>query len=250
MDRRLFLSIVGAGAASGFALPSFAAQALQVGTKVPQSVLFAALPSGAPGTWVRYIMGFGTPYQKQIGFGVEETPIATRYFVETQVGLPGGNCNPNSVRKAYLLTKRFGNLIQVYGVEAYVTRNGNLLMYDEGSPLMLLDSRHLYGQTPCTIQAYESGSAKAPSHPAHYSENAIVVPKTEMPATRCAGAFQGDGLQNFEVWSAPALPLGVARISARVQGLPPFELALDSYGDDFKTNVNETLDAVRAMQNE
>jgi hypothetical protein len=77
-----------------------------------------------------------------------------------------------------------------------------------------------------------------------------VVPKSELPATRCTGVFQGDGLQSFEVWSSSTLPLGVAKISARVQGLPPFELALDSYGHDFKTNVNETLDAVRAMQNE
>ncbi len=249
MDRRLFLSIVGAGAASGFPSSSFAA-GLQVGAKVPQSELFAALPMGIPGTFVRYVMGFGTPYQKQIGFGIEQTPIATRYFIETQVGMPGGNCNPDSVRKAYLLTKRFGNLIQIYGVEAYVTRNGNLLMYDQGTPLLLLDSRHLYGQTPCTIESYGASSAKAPAHPAHYSENAIVVPKSEVPATRCASIFASDGLQNFEVWSSPAIPLGVAKISARVQGMPPFELALDSYGHDFKTNIPESLDAVRALQNE
>jgi hypothetical protein len=250
MDRRLFLSVAGAGAAGAFALPAFAAQALHAGANVPQSQLFAALPSAVPGAFVRYVMGFGVPYQKQIGFGVEETPIATRYFIETQVGMPGGNCNPNSVRKAYLRTKRFGNLIEVYGVEAYVTRNGNLLLYDAGTPLMLLDSAHLYGQTPCTIESYGPGNAEAPVHSAHYSEDAIVVPKSELPATRCTGSFSSDGLQNFDVWSSPSLPLGIAKITARVRGLPPFELALDSYGHDFKTNIREPLDAVRAMQNE
>jgi hypothetical protein len=251
MDRKLFLSVIGAGAAWGFALPSVAASggSLRVGAQVPQSELFAELPAAAQGLWVRYIMGFGTPYQKQIGFGLEQTPVAERYFIETQVGMPGGNCNPNSVRKAYLNAKRFGNLIQVYGVEAYVTRNGNLLLYDPGSPLMLLDSKHLYGAVPCTIQAFQADDADAPAHPARYSENAIVVPKSAVPATRCAGSFASGGLHDFEVWRSPQLPLGIAKIAARVEGLPPFEMRLDSYGRDFRTSISETLDGVKAMQN-
>jgi hypothetical protein len=250
MDRKLFLSIVGAGAASSSLLPALAsAGALHTGAEVPQSELFASLPIGAEGLWVRYIMGFGVPYQKQIGFGVEKTPVATRYYIETQVGMPGGNCNPNSVRKAYLSAKRFGSLIEVYGVEAYVTRNGNLLLYDPGSPLMLLDSSHLYGDAPCTIDAYGPGSAAVPAHPAPYSENAIVVAKSNVPATRCAGSFASGGLRKFEVWRSPNLPLGIAQIAAHVEGMPPFKMTLDSYGHDFRTAVSETLDGVRAIQN-
>jgi hypothetical protein len=32
--------------------------------------------------------------------------------------------------------------------------------------------------------------------------------------------------------------------------MPPFELTLDSYGHGFKTNIPESLDAVRALQND
>ena len=71
---------------------------------------YAVLPAARSGLWIRYIMGFGVPYQKQIGFGVERTPIAERYFIETQVGMPGGSCNPNTMKKAYLRTRTFGSV--------------------------------------------------------------------------------------------------------------------------------------------
>jgi len=250
MDRQLFLSIAAAAAATSVVpLPAFATSALKDGAQASQADLFASLPMAKPGLWVRYIMGFGVQYQKQIGFGVEETPVSNRYFIETQVGMPGGSCNPNSMKKAYLKTREFGGLIQIYGIEAYVSRSGNLLLYDAGTtPLMLLDSKHLYEEAPCTISAFEPSPIAVPAHAVKQSEGSIVVARNAASATRCAGRFESASLREFEVWRSEEFPLGVAKINARVQGMPAFALALDSYGHDFKTGIPEPLEAVKAMQ--
>jgi hypothetical protein len=250
MDRQEFLSLIGAGVALG-ALPAVAhaAAEIQQGERVSQTELFSSLPIAKPGLWVRYVMGFGIPYQKQIGFGIEETPIATRYFIETQVGMPGGSCNPDSVKKAYLKTRDFGGLIEVYRVYAYVARNNNMLLYDEDStPLLLLDSRHLYNDAPCTVGAVTSETVSVPGHPVKQSEGSIVVARGHAPATRCAARFSTGGLRELRVWQSESLPLGVAKIEARVDGMDAFALALDSWGTDFHTNIPEPLDTVKAEQ--
>jgi hypothetical protein len=250
MQRQDFLAtLAGLAAIGAFPFPASASAALQEGARVDQAELFASLPYARPGLWVRYIMGFGVPYQKQIGFGLEQTPLATRYFIETQVGMPGGSCNPNSVKKAYLKTRSFGSLIEVYGIEAYVARNNNMLLYDEDTtPLLLLDSRHLYADSACTVSAIGSETVEVPGHPVKQSEGSIAVAKDPSPATRCAAQFTGSGLREFKVWRSESLPLGVAKIEARVDGMGSFALALDSYGTDFHTNIPEPLDAVRAQQ--
>jgi hypothetical protein len=250
MQRQEFLSLASASVVFG-ALSSVARASadLQQGARVSQTALFSSLPIAQPGLWVRYVMGFGIPYQKQIGFGVEETPLATRYFIETQVGMPGGSCNPDSVKKAYLKTREFGGLIEVYGVYAYVARNNNMLLYDEDStPLLLLDSRHLYNDAPCTVGAISADTVSVPGHPVTQSEGSIVVAKGHASATRCAARFSAGGLRELRVWQSASLPLGVAKMEAHVDGMDPFALALDSWGTDFHTNIREPLDTVKAEQ--
>ncbi len=238
MKRKEFL-VLSAGFACGFA----PAQSDST------SAFFAALPAARPGLWVRYVMGFGVQYQKQIGFGVERTPLATRYFIETQVGMPGGSCNPNSLKKAYLKTRSFGNLVEVYGVDAYVSRSANLVMLEDrqAPPLRLLDSPHLYPKAPAAAHL-QSSSAAVPEHPSHHSDDAIVVAKAPVTCTQCTARFDEPLLKEFAVWSAPGVPLGVARIQARVTGMPDFQMMLDSYGFDYRSGIAESLDSVRAEQ--
>jgi hypothetical protein len=239
MKRTDFLAL-GAGAFAGALLPLDAYA----------SDLFASLPPARPGLWVRYILGFGVPYQKQIGFGVERTPLAERYFIETQVGMPGGSCNPNTMKKAYLRTRSFGNLTHVYGVEAYVSRSSATVMLDEDrpSPLLLLDSPHLYPKSTAARTRFSHATVDVPRHPAQQSEDNIVVGMKPVVCTRCAASFNEPLLKELELWTSPHVPLGVGRMRASVAGMPPFELTVESYGFDFKTGIHESLDAVRAEQ--
>lgn len=224
------------------------------GTLFPLEALawqpYAVLPAARAGLWVRYIMGFGLPYQKQIGFGIERTPIAERYFIETQVGMPGGSCNPNTMKKAYLRTRTFGNLTQVYGVQAYISRSTTLVMLDEDQPppLRLLDSVHLYPKRGGTITKQGASTVSVPKQAAHQSENSIVVQKTAVACTQCAARFDDPLLKELELWTSSSVPLGVGKIHANVSGMPPFELTVDSYGFDFHTGITESLEAVRAQQ--
>lgn len=242
--------LAGMAVAGVFPLSARASADLREGATLSQADLFTSLPIARPGLWLRYVMGFGVEYQKQIGFGIEQTPIATRYFIETQVGMPGGSCNPNSVKKAYLKTRSFGGLIEAYAIEAYVARNNNMLLYDDGgsTPLLLLDSRHLYADSDCTLAAVGSELVNVPGHPVKQSEGSISVAKDSSPATRCAARFSSSGLREFKVWRSDSLPLGVAKIEARVDGMGAFALGLDSYGTDFRSNIAESLDTVRAEQ--
>ncbi|HET9095348.1 MAG TPA: hypothetical protein VFN37_01695 [Candidatus Baltobacteraceae bacterium] len=211
---------------------------------------YAVLPAARAGLWVRYIMGFGVPYQKQVGFGIERTPIAERYFIETQVGMPGGSCNPNTMKKAYLRTRTFGNLTQVYGVQAYVSRSSTLVMLDEDQPppLRLLDSVHLYPKGGGTITKQGASTVSVPRQAVHQSENSIAVQKTAVACTQCAARFDDPLLKELELWTSSNVPLGVGKMRARVSGMPPFELTIDSYGFDFHTGITESLEAVRAQQ--
>lgn len=239
MNRNDFLAL-GAGACAGALLP------LQALAWQPYTVL----PAARAGLWVRYIMGFGVPYQKQIGFGIERTPVAERYFIETQVGMPGGSCNPNTMKKAYLRTRTFGSLTQIYGVEAYVSRSSTLVMLDQDQPppLRLLDSAHLYPKNAGTTTKNIRSTVNVPRHAVQQSEDSIVVAKTAVACTQCAAHFDDPLLKELEIWTASSVPLGVGRMRGRVSGMPPFELAVDSYGFDFKTGISESLEAVRAQQ--
>jgi len=209
----------------------------------------AALPEhGRAGMWVRYVMGFGVPFQKQVGFGMESTPIATRAFIETQVGLPGGTCNANTARKAYIRADHFGGLLTVYPVVAYVTGSGSLLLLEQNQPppLRLLDSPHLY---PRSAQPVASTDAPVmiPVGPSRFTENAIPTEKHTTSATHDRLPVDGKPLTRFEIWRTPSVPLGVARVRATMHDMPPFELAIDSYGFGYRPEITESLDAARAM---
>jgi hypothetical protein len=211
---------------------------------------YATLPAARAGLWVRYVMGFGVPYQKQIGFGIERTPLAERYFIETQVGMPGGSCNPNTMKKAYLRTRTFGNLTEVYGIEAYVSRSSTLVMLDEDRPppLRLLDSAHLYPKSGGTITKRVQSTVSVPAKAARQSEDSIVAAKQSLSCTQCAARFDDPLLKELELWASSSVPLGVGKIRAKVSGMPPFEMTIDSYGYDFRTGISASLDAVRAQQ--
>jgi hypothetical protein len=228
---------------SAFAIPLFPLEALAWQP-------YAVLPAARAGLWVRYVMGFGVPYQKQIGFGIERTPISERYFIETQVGMPGGSCNPNTMKKAYLRTRSFGNLTQVYGIEAYVSRSSTLVMLDQDQPppLRLLDSTHLYPKNGAAVTKNVSSTVNVPRQAVHQSENSIVVAKTAVRCTQCSARFDDPLLKELELWTSSTVPLGVGKMRARVGGMPPFELAVDSFGFDFRTGITQSLDAIRAQQ--
>ena len=250
MKRNDFL-VFSAAALGGMLLPTQAyAEALRTGSRVSSAQLFAVLPQARPGLWVRYIMGFGVPYQKQIGFGVERTPLATRYFIETQVGMPGGSCNPNTMKKAYLRTRTFAGVTQVYGIEAYVSRSSTLVMLDQDSPppLMLLDSKHLYPRGSGTITRLGNATMKVPKSSTHQSENSIVMEKSAISCTQCAASFDEPLLKSLELWASSDVPLGIGMMRANVSSMPPFEMTIDSYGYDFHTGISASLDAVRAQQ--
>lgn len=240
MKRNDFLAL-GMGAFASALIPLDALAAWQP---------YALLPAARSGLWVRYVMGFGVPYQKQIGFGIERTPVAQRYFIETQVGLPGGSCNPNTMKKAYLRTRTFGNLTQVYGVEAYVSRSSTLVMLDEDNPppVRLLDSPHLYPKGDAAFTKQGASTVSVPRKAVHQSEDSIVVEKTSVACTQCAARFDDPLLKELQLWTSAGVPLGVGLMRARVTGMPPFELKVDSYGFDFHTGISDTLEAVRAQQ--
>lgn len=207
-----------------------------------------AMADGHTGLWVRYVLGFGVPYQKQIGFGTETTPIATRPYVEMQVGMPGGSCNANTARKAYIRADHFGDLLTVYPVIAYVSGSGALISLDQNDPppLRLLDSPHLYPRSVTPLRT-RSERIAVPAAPSPFSENAIVSQKQVRDVTYAQLPVDGTTLLRYEVWSSPRVPLGIARIRASVHSMPAFELHLDSYGYGYHTEIAESLDAVRAQ---
>ncbi|MGZ3509440.1 MAG: hypothetical protein ACXWNJ_13665 [Vulcanimicrobiaceae bacterium] len=212
---------------------------------IAQPELVAGLPLARPGQWVRYIMGFGQPYLKQIGFGIERTPRESRYYVETETGIPGGACNPNTIKKAYLRANHFGPLLSPYAIEAYVAKAGDMVMLYQGpdapSSLLLLDDKHLYTSAPCTVRSRGSANVRAAGKTIACTHVALDVPARRESQSQTAGA-----LQSFAVWTSPHVTLGLVMMHARVVGLEPFELTLDSHGPHFTSGIPESLDAVRA----
>jgi hypothetical protein len=154
------------------------------------------------------------------------------------------------MKKAYLRTRTFGNLTQIYGVEAYVSRSSTLLMLDQDQPppLRLLDSSHLYPKGNSAAIKRVSSTVRVPRQAAHQSEDSIAVAKTAVACTQCAAHFDDALLKELQVWTSSSVPLGVGMIRARVSGMPPFELTLDSYGFDYRTGISQSLDSVRAQQ--
>lgn len=244
------LSFVGAAAAV-LALPSVVAAAPIVeGTMTTQSALFASLPRPKAGDWTRIILGQGALYQKQIGTGIEVATDGTkRAYYEIQVGSPGGSCNPNSLRKAYLRGTEFGSLLEVYPLVSNIGRSANLVFryaditdtthHDlDDTQLRLLDQKSLYDPRPLRVVSVSSERL----HIANKTVEAKHI-VGEYAASRDRGAR----LRRIELWATPAFPFGVARYRATMVGFDPYELHVYSSGTAYATDLRMPLDRIRAI---
>ncbi len=247
MNRRSF-ALAMSGTLAVAATPFAAFAASLVGRLTTQHALFAALPRPRRGAWLRLVMGSGVAYQKQIGLGSEAGDAGDLLYVETQIGLPGGSCNPNTLKKTYLRAARYSGLMTEYAVAANVARSGNTLTRwgdvaagqtatrgDEY--LRLLDAHYLYDSRPCVVESV----APATLHVAGATHE----------TTHVAASFRspsGDArLEHIELWHTTGVPFGVARYRAKLRGIDSFELTLESYGHAFKSDISASLATIRAM---
>ncbi|MGH7754911.1 MAG: hypothetical protein ACREM8_01335 [Vulcanimicrobiaceae bacterium] len=232
VDRRaLLLSGIATAAASLLARPASALAPFALGQATDESAIDSALPVPQPGQWIDYVMGFGVAYLKQIGFGEETGSGAPMLYVETQNGVPGGTCNPNTVKKTYLRSSSFGKLFDVMPALLHVARQDYQLITwgDEPDPkpgedeLRLLDLKALYDSRACTVTAL--------------GEEMVAVGVRRLSASHLACRYPAaDGtLATLDLWTSPLVPLGVVKISAAIAGLGPFDLRVQDYGSDFTT---------------
>jgi hypothetical protein len=253
VDRARFITLLGTSALPVAALrtPAGATSAPAVGQRVAQSALFATTPAAQPRQWVQYVMGSGVQYLKRIGFGTETTGANDRHFIETQVGVPGGSCNPNTLKKAYLDGGSFGALMRPYAVQIYVVKSGTFFTTwagNEGSTpigneqrLLLLDAAYLYAQgRPATVAAVSSQSVRAAGK---------TFDATRIKATFAPAKTSGDepSIKDMTLWLSPRVPLGVVRMEVGLAGIDPFTLHLDTYGAHYKSEVGMSLDEVKAL---
>ncbi len=248
MRRSIF--VTSALAALGSEAPLWAAARALEGGATTQGDLFAALPRARARQWTRIILGSGAQYQKQIGAGIEVARDGTpRSFFETQVGSPGGSCNPSSMRKSYLRTNAFGSLLATYPLLANIGRTENLVyrfgdLADGAKPgapdttLRLLEEPYLYDARPMVIESV----SRARIHVASRD-----VETTHVTARYGKPASKGQRLRAFELWHAPDFPFGVAKYHAVLDGLDPFEAHVYSHGEDFASILSLTLAQVRAI---
>ncbi|GAC1565538.1 MAG: hypothetical protein NVS3B17_22840 [Vulcanimicrobiaceae bacterium] len=242
MIRSAFLSSV----AATLATTSLASAGELVGASLTQRELFATLPAARPGQWTRVILGSGAKYQKQIGVGSEANTSGHVAYFETQVGMPGGSCNPASMRKAYLKSPRIGSLLDEYALSINIGRTENMIYRygDEAAghagvdnTFHLLDERFLYDSRPM--------------HVVSATRTRLHVASAMHDVTHVVGEYRtpgsgNDRLQHVEVWYAPEFPFGVAKYRATLRGLDPFEMYVYSHGDRFATMLAMKLDDVRA----
>jgi hypothetical protein len=215
-----------------------------------QRELFASLPRPKASDWTRIILGAGAKYQKQIGVGTEIAEDGTRLpFYEIQVGSPGGSCNPNSLRKAYLHGHAFGSLMDTYPLIANIGRSENLVFRygDETSTtpddkadsiLRLLDLKALYDERPLRIVA----TARQRIHVASANVETTYV-AAEYPSANVACGR----LTRIELWHSPAFPFGVAKYRATFARSMPFELVVYAHGTNYVTDLPLSLARVRAI---
>ncbi|MEO7039945.1 MAG: hypothetical protein ABI186_07965 [Candidatus Elarobacter sp.] len=196
---------------------------------------------------MRLVMDAGVAYQKQIGLGFETSGDGDTLFVETQIGMPGGSCNPNTLKKTYLRAPHFRSLLDLYPVLAHVAFSGTILTrwgdsgggqpQDEGDRLLrLIDAKHVYDPRPCTVVATR--------------RERVRVRTGTYAATRVSASFAPgprESLQRIDLWSSPVVPFGVVRYRATLRELPPFEFVLDSFGHGYKSDLAMTLQTIRAM---
>lgn len=214
-----------------------------------QSELFAALPKPTARMWTRIILGQGAKYQKQIGLGTETDPDGAHLsYVELQVGSPGGDCNPNTLRKSYLQGHEFGSLVQSYPLVSNLGRSANLVFrygdVTDAKPaqksdvtLKLLDNKIAYDDAPLRIVSSETVRMSAASRTVDATHVACVV----------AGP-SSTGIRRIDLWHAPSFPFGLVRYRATMAaGVDPYEMSCYSFGSDYKTDLPMSLANVRAI---
>ncbi len=236
---------------STFVAGALAAGALRpppaLGAVTTQEALFDRVGPPRSGDWVRLVMDSGVAYQKQIGLGVEAVGDGERLFVETQIGMPGGQCNPNTLKKTYLRAARFTSLLAAYPVLAYVAFSGTIVtrwgdvgggqtQAGDEKRLRLIDAKHVYDTRPCTIVASRRETVRVRT--GSYSTKRVTAVFARGPR---------ESLERVDLWTSPRVPFGVVRYRAHLRGLAPFEIELDSHGRSYRTDLAMTLQTIRAM---
>ncbi len=262
MNRRQFA--VGTLAASTVAAIPFEALAstFVLGGATTQRRFVDALPRPAHGQWVRLILGTGVEYQKQIGAATEATEHGDLLYYETQVGTPGGSCNPNTMKRTYLQGKKFTSLFDQAPVAAAVANSGTTLtrwgdlqggqtQAPRDAKLQLLDSSYLYDDRPMRVVSSVRETIHLPASSA-YSGSAESSRGTLHPieTTHTVAEFTAPydakhRLTRVEFWTTPAVPFGVVKYRALVRDADPFEMRVYSYGTRFKTDLAMSLETIR-----
>ncbi len=236
----------------------------KTGATTTQQAVLAALPAPTAGEWVRLILGTGVAYQKQIGIATETTEGSDLAYFETQVGLPGGSCNPNTMKRTYIHGEKFGSLLSAQPVLADVADSGTTLTrwadIDGGqsqpksdATLHLLDVNYLYDERPMRIVSSQRVMLQLPAPIAYAgSEDASRGALSAHETTHVVAEFVGPTdakhlLSKVEMWTTPAVPFGLAKYRAYPKGAEPFDMRVYSYGKSFKSAVAMTLKTIRAM---
>ncbi|MBD5654284.1 MAG: hypothetical protein IAI50_03770 [Candidatus Eremiobacteraeota bacterium] len=263
MKRRLFLdATLAATAVSAVPLDAFAG--FIAARTTTQKALFDALPRAKPGQWVRLIMGSGVVYQKQIGAATESTSHGELLYFETQVGTPGGSCNPNTMKRTYLSGSRFPSLLDQSPVQANVANSGTTLtrwsdagsgqtIVQADSHLRILDAKYLYDDRPLRIVSSKAETVDLPGGSAYSGSAESGRGKLQpMPTTHIVAEFsppydERHELTRIELWTTPNVPLGVVKYRAIAKDHEPFELRLFSYGTRFKSDLAMSLQTIRSI---
>jgi hypothetical protein len=253
------------GVASLVALPYEAlANDFMVGRTTTQQSLFDALPRPKPGQWIRLVLGSGVQYQKQIGAVSEATEHGDLLYYETQVGTPGGSCNPNTMKRTYLQGSKFSSLIDQTPVAAAVANSGTTLtrwadlqggqtQARSDAKLELLDTPYLYDERPVSIVFTKRETLHLPAGSVYNgsgdeSRGALHAQETTHTIAEYAAPYDAKHrLTRIELWTSPSVPFGVVKYRASVKDADPFELALYSYGTHFKTDLAMSLQTIRAV---
>ncbi len=264
MNRKIFVTSSALATAGLLTAGAARATTMVVGGTTTQQALLAGLPPPQAGQWVRLILGTGVAYQKQIGLATEATETRDLAYVETQVGLPGGSCNPNTMKRAYVRGSTFGGLLAPQPVVADVSDSGTTLTrysdIDGGqtqqkgdATLRLLDVGYVYDDRRVRIVSSKTETLQLPAAIAYAGpEDASRGALSAHPTTHTVVEFVGPAdakhlLTRAEYWTTPAVPFGIAKFRAYPKGLEPFDMHVYSYGTGFKSNVSMTLKTIRAM---
>jgi len=249
MNRRSLLSSLGGlGLIVGTPLGAFG-ELVAAHHRTTQRALFDALPRANVGDWTRIIMGSGVDYQKQIGIGTEVGQTGTLTYVETQIGTPGGSCNPNTMKRVYLRAPRIGSFVAEMPVLANVADSGTILsrwgdigggqtQNQESARLRLFDAPYLYDDRAVTISSIVHDKLKLPFG----TRDTVHVVANFAPPTSSKHV-----LTRIELWSTPGVPFGFAKYRALATGMDPFEAHVFSHGRNFKPALAMKIDSIRAI---